>query len=133
MSPILASHAVRQDDQFMSDEVRLVPPEEGDADEAWERLTDEPEIRGVDAAWVEAIGGWQVSAWVLEVIQGEPIEAELRLKVADALADVDGVIDVGEYDQETWFVAGTPRGEALTQAVAQVVDDLADRTRPYGR
>jgi hypothetical protein len=116
----------------MSDEVQLVPPEEGDADEAWERLTDEPEIRGVDAAWVEAIGGWQVSAWVLEVIRGEPIEAELRLRVADALADVEGVIDVSEYDQETWFVAGTPRGAALTQAVAQVVDDLADRTRPYG-
>jgi hypothetical protein len=117
----------------MSDEVRLVPPEEGDAGEAWERLTDEPEIRGVDAARVDEIGGWQVSVWVLEFLPADPVEAELRQRVASALAAVDGVIDVGEYDRESWFVAGTPSGQAVTRAVAQVVDDLADRTRAYAR
>jgi hypothetical protein len=113
----------------MSDDVRPVPPEEGDTDEAWQRLTDEPEVRGVDAAWVAEIGGWQVSAWVMEFIRADPLETELRQRAVSALAAVDGVIDVGAYDQESWLVTGTPSGRALTEAVAQVVDDLADRAR----
>jgi hypothetical protein len=28
-----------------------------------------------------------------------------------------------------WFVTGTPSGQALVEAAAQVVDDLSDRTR----
>jgi hypothetical protein len=116
----------------MSDDIRLVPPEEGDTAEAWERLTDEPEIRGVDAAWVDELGGWQVGVWVLELTLAEPLEGELRQRVAAALAAVDGVLDVAEYDRESWFVTGAPAGRALTAAVAEVADDFAGRTRAFG-
>ncbi len=30
-----------------------------------------------------------------------------------------------------WFVTGTPSGEALAEAAAQVIDDLSDRTRAH--
>jgi hypothetical protein len=115
----------------MNDDVRPVPPEEGDTDEAWERLTDEPDVRGVDAAWIAAADGWQVSVWVLEFVRADPLGAELRQRVASALAAVDGVTEVAEYDRESWFVTGRPSGKALTEAAAQVADDLADRTRAY--
>jgi hypothetical protein len=128
---MISTQLSRREDRSMSDEVRLVPPEDGDADEAWDRLTDEPEIRGVDAAWLDGAGGWQVSAWVLEFVADDPLEAELRQRVHDVLEGVEGVTDVGEYDRESWFVSGTPSGRELTEAVAVVVDELADRTRPF--
>ena len=60
----------------MNDDVRQVHPP--DADEAWQRLTDEPDIRGVDAARIDEIGGWQVTVSVAEFLREDPLEAELR-------------------------------------------------------
>ena len=109
----------------MSDDVRQVFPP--DADEAWERLTDDPDVRGVEAARIDEIGGWQVTVSVMEFLREDPLEAELRRRMA-ALRAVDGVATADEQDREIWFVTGTPSGKALTQAAAQVIDDLADRS-----
>ena len=49
--------------------------------------------------------------------------------MVSALAAVEGVTSVREWDNESWRVLGTPSGEALTRAAANVVDDLADRLR----
>ena len=48
-----------------------------------------------------------------------------------ALVSVEGVTSVAEQDREIWFVTGTPSGPALTSAAAQVVDELAGRTRAH--
>ena len=111
----------------MSDEVQQVPTDEDDVDEVWNRLTDEPDIRGVEAARIGHLGGWLVSVSVQEFFRRDPLGVELRQRMASALRSVSGVTGVAEHDNETWFVTGTPSGEELTRAAAHVVDDLADR------
>jgi hypothetical protein len=54
----------------VSDDVeRVFPP---DVDEAWERLTDDPELRGVGTARIDETGGWQVTVWVMEFVRQDP-------------------------------------------------------------
>ena len=74
-------------------------------------------------------GTWQVSIWAQEYFRSDPLGIELRERVVGALESVEGVISVTEHDNESWDVYGTPSGEALTRAAANVVDDLADRLR----
>jgi hypothetical protein len=111
------------------DEVRQVVLD--DADEAWERVTDEPDALGVEAVGLGEMAGWQVTVAVMEFVRKEPLEGELRRRIAAALRSVDGVESAEEEDREVWFVTGTPSGQALVRAAAVVVDDLADRTRGY--
>jgi hypothetical protein len=112
-------------------EVRQVAlaADEDSCDEAWERLTDEPLVRGVNSGRWADDGTWQVSIWAQEFFRGDPLGVELRERVVGALESVEGVISVTEHDNESWDVCGTPSGEALTRAAANVVDDLADRLR----
>ena len=94
--------------------------------EEWLRETDEPEIRAVSASRSDD-GDWQVSIWAQEFFRAGPLGVELRQRVASALRAVAGVTSAEEQDNETWYVTGTPSGEALTRAAASVVDDMADR------
>jgi hypothetical protein len=110
-------------------DVRQVQTE--DADESWERETSEPDVRGVGADRIDFAGGWNVTVAVMEFVREDPLESELRRRVAAALPSVDGVESAGEMDREVWFVTGTPSGEALVRAVAAAVDDLAGQTRAY--
>ena len=55
----------------------------------------------------------------------------MRQRIGSALRGVDGVAEVAEEDREVWYVTGTPSGEALVRAAAQVVDDLAGRARAH--
>lgn len=96
----------------MSDEVQQVFPP--DAEEAWERLTDDPEVRGVETARIDEIGGWQLMVWVMEFVRKDPLEAELRPRMGAALRAAKGVLTVDEQDREVWFVTGTPSGRELT-------------------
>lgn len=102
-----------------------------DADEAWERVTGEPDVRGVGAGRFDFAGGWNVTVAVMEIVREDPLESELRRRIAAALLSVGGVETAGEMDREVWFVTGTPSGEALVRAAAEVVDDLAGQTRAY--
>ena len=77
------------------------------------------------------MSGWQVAVAVMEFVREDPLESELRRRIPVALRSVEGVETAEEYDRELWFVTGTPSGEALVRAVAEVVDDLADQTRGY--
>jgi len=114
----------------MTDDVRRVPDDEVDGDEGWERLTDDPDVRGVEAVKVgEEEWPWQVIASVAEFLREDPLETELRERMAAALRAVPGVTDVAEEDREVWIVDGEPSGEALVRAAASVVDDLAPRAR----
>lgn len=101
-----------------------------DGDESWERVTGERDLLGVSAGWVGlAGGGWNVFVSVMEFIRREPLEGELRRRIAAALRSVDGVTAAEELDTEVWWVTGSCSGEALVRAVAAVVDDLAGQTR----
>lgn len=102
-----------------------------DADEAWERLTDDPEVRGVGSTRIDEIGGWQVTVWVMEFVREDPLETELRQRIGAALRAAEGVVTVDEEDREVWFVTGTPSGKELTEAAARVVDELAGETRAF--
>jgi hypothetical protein len=115
----------------VTEEVRQValPTDQGDCDEAWERLTDEPLVRGVNSGRWADDGTWQVSIWAQEFFRSDPLGVELRQRVVNALGSVEGATCVTEHDNESWDVCGTPSGEALTRAAANVVDDLADRLR----
>lgn len=59
----------------------------------------------------------------------DPLGIELGQPMASALWHGEGVTSVRAHDSESWFVTGTPSGEALTQAAANVADGLADQLR----
>lgn len=113
----------------MNDEIRLVPPDESDVDELWQRLTDEPEIRGIEAWADREFEGWCVEVSAQEFIRQEPLGAELRQRMQAALRAVEGVTEVDPHDNESWLVNGKPSGQELTKAAAEVVDGLADQLR----
>jgi len=117
----------------MTDSVQRLPDSEVDGEEGWDRLTDEPEIRGVEALLSDSGGKWpwQVTIWVAEFLREDPLQSELHQGLDRALRAVPGVLDVANEDTEVWVVAGTPTGDALVAAAAQVVDTLADRAREH--
>ena len=113
----------------MTDEIEQVPGGEldGDVDEAWQRLTDDPDVRGVEASRdSRSEWPWHVTIWAAEFVRDEPLESTLRRRLESALRAVDGATEVVEEDREVWLVAGTPSGRALVEAAASVVDELAD-------
>jgi hypothetical protein len=113
----------------MNDEIRLVPADESDVDELWQRLTDEPDIRRIEA-WADSeFEGWCVEVSAQESIRQDPLGTELRQRMQAALRAVQGVTEVDRHDNESWLVNGKPSGQELTRAAAEVVDELADRLR----
>ena len=117
----------------MSDEIRRADENTDDVvTEAWERVTDEPHIRCVDASYLASFREWQVGVAVMEFVrEGDPPYDELRQAIEAALAHVTGVEEVEREDTEVWLVRGAASGRELTAAVAQVVDDRADKLRAW--
>jgi hypothetical protein len=100
--------------------------------EAWERVTDEPEIRCVDAGRLDREDGWQVGVAVMEFVRdGDPPYDELVRAIEAAVRSVAGVTGVQREDTEVWWVTGSPSGEQLTQAVADAIDQHADALREH--
>jgi hypothetical protein len=117
----------------MTDEFRRTPGSEldGQCAEGWERVTDEPDIRGISASMI-TLGEqpyWSVGVAVAEFVRDSPLEIDLRRRMPAALGAVDGAESVWEEDREAWGVSGTPSGEALVRAAAGVVDRLSAQTR----
>lgn len=99
----------------MSDEIRQLPAVElgDDCEGSWERPTDDPDIRCVDASKI-TLGEqpyWAVVVAVAEFLREDPLESELRQQMAAALRAVGGVGSVWEDDREVWDVSGDPSGE----------------------
>jgi hypothetical protein len=117
----------------VSDEIRRVPDDEVDGEEAWYRLTTDPDVRGVEAVRHRAscTESWQVVPYVAEFLRVDPLEDELSAGMLAALRAVSGVTSLEEEDHEVWIVGGTPSGEALVRAAAGVVDSLAAQARAY--
>src|SRR5207302_812263 len=100
--------------------------------EAWERVTPEPDILGVEASRIaNAAWPWQVSIYVAEFVRDDPLETDLRLAIGNALRGVPGVTNVMEEDREVWVLSGDPSGRALIESAGAALDRLADRTRAY--
>ena len=99
--------------------------------ESWERLTDDADIHGVDAQKIThgKFPYWSIGVAVAEFVRADPLESELRQRMAAALGAVDGVERVWEEDREVWGVTGAASGEALLRAAAGVVDHLAAAAR----
>lgn len=117
----------------MADEpIRQLPRDELDEelDEEWIRETDEPGVRNVGANKFPDYG-WQVSIWAAEFVREDPLESTMRERLAARLVTVPGVTNVWEEDREIWHVDGSPNGEDLTRAAAEVIDDLADQIRSH--
>ena len=117
----------------MTEEVQQVPVPDWNTGvtEAWERLTDEPDIRGV-ASYRGDDGQWQVYIWTQEFFRHGPLGVELRQRLVSALEAAEGVTSVDEWDNDSWRVEGAPSGEELTWVATSVVDDMADRLRTSG-
>ena len=119
----------------MTDEFRQLPAAELDehCEEIWERMTDDPDILGAGATKITfgEQSYWNVHVAVAEFLREDPLESELRLQMDYALTAVNGAESVWEEDREVWGVTGTPSGEALVRAAADVVDHLAARARAY--
>jgi len=97
-------------------------------EEEWGRQTREAEIRGVSAT--KPVGGdWRVAIWLLAGIREEPLRSEVCRQVERALQSVEGVTGVRPDSQGAWVVSGTPTGEGLMTAAAEVVDGLVERTQ----
>lgn len=99
------------------------------ADEAWERVTDDPDVRGIEAVRIDEIGGWQVTVAAMEFVRDDPLETQMRLRMAAALRAVEGVVTADEEDREVWLVTGTAPGTELIETAARVVDELAGEIR----
>jgi hypothetical protein len=102
-------------------DVRQVQADE--AGETWELITGD-ELRQVTAEWVDEAGGWMVTVDMMQCIREEPLEGELRRRIAAALQSVEGARTVEEEDREVWLVTGTPPASALVRASAAAVDSL---------
>ena len=70
------------------------------ADEAWERVTGEPHVRGVEAIRIDFAGGWNVTVAVMEFVREDPLESELRRRIAAALRSAGGVETAEETGSE---------------------------------
>ena len=117
----------------MSDDIER--DEDSDDDvvtEAWGRGTNEPDIRGVGAAYLAPYDEWQVSVNVMEFVRvGDPPYEPVRRAIEAALGSVPGTAGVEREDTETWLVSGTPSGRELVAAVAQVLDERVDELRAW--
>ena len=119
----------------MSEEVRRAYPDELDegVTEGWERLPgDENHLRGVDVGSGEGQGepfDWLVVIWAREYFHDDPLGQELQERLERAMLAVPGVTSAEMASWESWYVTGQASGEALCQACADVVDELADRMR----
>lgn len=108
------------------------PSGDPEVTEYWERLPGgrENHIWGVEAMTGdgEGFGGlWRVNIWAQEFFRQDRLGLELRRRIQEALGAVPGVVEVSEWDNESWCVEGSPSGQALSRAAALVVDELADR------
>jgi len=115
----------------VGEEVQQATPLDEELSESWERLPDsETHLRGVWVGTGEFLEGyWQVAIFAQEYFRQDPLGPELRQRLQTALRAVPGVTDAAEQDNETWMVSGSPSGEALCRAAANVLDELADRMR----
>ena len=94
-------------------------------------MSTEPHLRSVEATKNEG-GGWSVAVAVMEFVRPEhAVYPELRQAIEDAIESVPGVTEVERQVNNVWWVSGSPSGEDLARAVAQVLDDHADRLRDH--
>lgn len=115
----------------MEDEIRRVEPlDDPEADiEEWTRVTEDPDVRGVDVSLLRHGGDWpwQIFVSAAEFVRDEPLESEFRRRINDAIRGTAGVSETIEEDREIWLAAGSPDGADLTRSVAEAIDSMAQQ------
>jgi len=46
--------------------------------------------------------GWHLAVWAMEFVRSDPLETELRQRIARALQAVTGITSAEEQDRELW-------------------------------
>ncbi len=104
----------------------------------WDRVPpDEAYLLGVTVESGQRFPGepfdWLVTVAAREYFRDDPLGPELQRRLEHALLAVPGVTSAENASWETWYVTGQTSGEALCQAAATILDDLADRMRAQYR
>jgi hypothetical protein len=126
---------IRRHPEQVSEEVRRGEPMDEQIAECWWRLPagdDECSLRGVEVArWREESVpfDWTATVWAREFFRLDSLGLELKQRVESAILAVPGVTSADNGNWETWNITGKASGEAICRAVADVVDELADRMR----
>ncbi|MFT3695899.1 MAG: hypothetical protein QM831_22375 [Kofleriaceae bacterium] len=99
--------------------------------ESWSRDIPEPGVRdihgvGASRLQIDEKSYWQIAVHAMEFVREDPLETELREKIAQALRTLEGVTRAAEEDRETWLVFGEPSGQALVEAVSRAIDAYAN-------
>lgn len=111
-------------------EVRKITPEDSEIAEEWERVTNETDVLGVNAARLK--GGkwnWQIFINAAEFVRRDPLYSRLDTDITAALKKVKGVIAVAHDDREVWLVQAEASGEDLVRACSEALDKLAPDIR----
>jgi hypothetical protein len=100
----------------------------------WERVpANERYLLGVEVIsgerFPEEPFDWLVTIAAREYFRDDPLGQDLQQRLESAMLAVPGVTSAENASWETWYVTGHASGEALCQAAATVVDELADRMR----
>lgn len=116
-----------------AEEVRQTASPDEESSDYWERVpAEERYLLGVEVASGEGLSDpfdWLVTISAREYFRDDPLGLELQRRLENALLAVPGVTSAENASWETWYVSGKASGEALCQAAAGVVDELADRMR----
>jgi len=116
------------------EETRQTSSPDQEISDYWERVpADERYLLGVDVIsgerFPEEPFDWLVSISAREYFRDDPLGQDLQQRLESAMLAVPGVTSAENASWETWYVTGNASGEALCQAAATVVDELADRMR----
>ncbi len=116
------------------EETRRTSSPDEEISDYWERVpADERYLLGVKVIsgerFPEEPFDWLVTISAREYFRDDPLGQELRHRLESAMLAVPGVTSAENASWETWYVTGKASGEALCQAAATVVDELADRMR----
>src|SRR5262249_27292298 len=90
-------------------EGRRTPASQNEVSEEWDRLPADDGLGG-DTLSHKSSGPlqWSVMVSVMEFVRDDPLESELRSRIAANLGAVPGVTSVQEEDREVWIVDGSP-------------------------
>jgi hypothetical protein len=115
----------------VTDEVEQSEPLDSAISGSWLRLTDDPDVRGVEVSRL-ADGDpwpWQIGVFAAEFVREEPFESEFRQRIGAAIRSVAGIAEVVEEDREVWMASGDPDGSELARSVGAAVDAMVDQIR----
>ena len=100
---------------------------------SWTSVSEEMDVYGVEVmSYTEyKPNAWQVVVSAMEFVREDPLEAEIRGALAEALRRVPGVSEVIEEDREVWVVVGPTSGQPIAQVAADLIESFGPRITDF--